>query len=59
MPWGTLVGVKYGDPISSLNHDSRALNPLLVLNFKKFHKAQFNLEFNKTSAIGFLTQFII
>jgi len=32
-----------------------ALNLLLVLNFKKIHKVEFNSKFDEMSAIGFLT----
>jgi len=38
-----------------LNMNPKALNPWLLLNFKNFHKAKFNLEFNETIVIGVFT----
>jgi len=35
--------------------EARALKTLLLLNLKEFFKVEFNLEFDETSAIEFLT----
>jgi len=51
-----LIGWPTFKPKPFSNHDIRALNPILVQNFNFFEKAELNLEFNETSAIGFLTQ---
>jgi len=41
--------------MSFLNHDPRALHPLLVLNFKKFSEAKSNSKFDEINHIKFLT----
>jgi len=38
--------------VPKLTKNPRGLHPLLLLNFNKFHEAEFNLEFNETRVIS-------
>jgi len=42
-----------------LNKSLGTLNLLFLLNLKMIHKAKFNLEFDETTTIAFLTQSIV
>jgi len=59
--WTSILGWGELNPFSPLllflNNGLGILNPLLVLNFNKIHKANSNSKFDETNAIGFLNQF--
>jgi len=43
----------------NLDKNPRAMNPLLLLNFKKIYNVELNLRFDETIAIGFPFQSIL
>jgi len=57
--WATiaLVGCLFS-PCPNLNKKTKDMNYTTPFNLKKLHKEEFNLKFDETIAIGFITQSI-